>query len=90
MLVDAIIHAAQDPSTHQQEILVANPEQVSFQELIQMVAEHLQVNAPRHFISLKLLQPILKWRWLARKLDMSAEMLNFLRTGDLIWSGLLH
>lgn len=80
MLVDAIIQAAQDPSTHRLEILVANPEQVSFQELIQMIAEHLQVKAPCHFISLKLLQPILKWRWLAKKLDMSAEMLNFLRT----------
>ena len=83
MLVEAIIHAAQDPRTHQQEILVANPEQVFFPELIQMIAQHLQVKAPRHFISLKLLQPILKWQWLARKLDMSTEMLNFLRTEQL-------
>ncbi len=83
MLVDAIIYAAQDPCTHQQEILVANPEQVFFPELIQMIAQHLQVKAPRHFISLKLLQSILKWQWLARKLDMSTEMLNFLRTEQL-------
>lgn len=83
MLVDAIIHAAQDPNTLQQEILVANPEQVSFQELIQLISQQLHLKPPRHFISLKLLKQVLKWRWLAHKLDMSAEMLNFIRTEPL-------
>ena len=83
MLVDAIIHAAQDPNTLQQEILVANPKQVSFQELIQLIAQQLHLKPPRHFISLKLLKQVLKWSWLAQKLDMSAEMLNFIRTEPL-------
>lgn len=80
MLVDAILQAGKDPQTVRNEILVANPEQLTFQALVGMIANSLQVKPPRHFIAISLLKCLLKWRWLARKLDMSAEMLNFLRT----------
>ncbi len=83
MLVNAMVHASKDPQTIGQEILVANPKQISLQTLVNMIAKSLQMNPPRHFISISLLKCILKWQWLAKKLDMSAEMLNFIRTEQL-------
>lgn len=80
MLVNAIVHASKDSQTLKQEILIANPQQLTFQALVEVIANSLQVNSPRFFISLSLLKCILKWRWLAIKLDMSSEMLNFIRT----------
>lgn len=80
MLVDAIVYAAKDSKTLRQEILVANPKQLTFQSLVEMTAQALHVNPPRYFVSISLLRYIFKWKWLAMKLDMSAEMLNFIRT----------
>ena len=80
MLVDAILQAGKDAQTLRREILVANPEQLTFQALVGMIAKSLQVKPPHHFISISLLTCLLKWRWLAIKLDLSAEMLNFIRT----------
>ncbi|TCB33833.1 NAD-dependent epimerase/dehydratase family protein [Acinetobacter sp. ANC 4910] len=83
MLVNAMLHASKDPHTLKQEILVANPKQIPFQILVKIIAQSLQINPPRHFISISFLKWILKWRWLANKLDMSPEMLNFLRIEQL-------
>lgn len=83
MLVNAMLHASKDPHTLKQEILVANPKQIPFQILVKIIAQSLQINPPRHFISISFLKWILKWRWLANKLDMSSEMLNFLRIEQL-------
>lgn len=80
MLVNAIFHAGKDTQTLKQEILVANPEQLSLQTLVSIIANAIQVKAPHHFVSLYFLKWILKWHWLAKKLDMSGEMLNFIRT----------
>ncbi|TCB81551.1 SDR family oxidoreductase [Acinetobacter sp. ANC 4173] len=83
MLVNALVHASKDPLTLKQEILVANPQQISFQTLVKIIGQSLQINPPRHFISISFLKWLLKWRWLANKLDMSPEMLNFIRTEQL-------
>ena len=48
--------------------------------MVGIIAKSLQVKPPRNFISLSLLKFILKSNWLARKLDLSSEMLNFIRT----------
>lgn len=79
MLVDAILYAAKDAKTYRQEILVANPKQLTFQSLVGIIAQSLEMKAPCHFISIQLLKYILKWKWLALKLDLSPEMLNFIR-----------
>ena len=83
MLVNAMVHASKDPQTIRQEILVANPKQIPLQTLVNIIAKSLQMNPPCHFISLSLLKCILKWQWLAKKLDLSSEMLNFIRTEQL-------
>lgn len=83
MLVNAMVHASEDAQALKQEILVANPQQISLQTLVQIIARSLQINPPRHFISISFLKWILKWQWLAKKLDMSPEMLNFIRTEQL-------
>lgn len=83
MLARAIRYAAQDPLAENQEILIANPTQISLQRMIELVAKSLKMKAPTRFISLSLLKFILNWKWLAEKLNMSAESLNFLRTEQL-------
>lgn len=80
LLVDAILHSSRDFQTLKQEVLVANPEQLTFQALVGVIANTIQVKPPHYFISLSLLKFVLRWKWLATKLDMSAEMLNFIRT----------
>jgi thioester reductase-like protein len=83
MLVHAICKASQDQLAVNQEILIANPTQISLQALIQHAADRLNLKAPQYFVSLKILKLILKWKWLAQKLELSAEMLNFIRTEQL-------
>lgn len=80
MLVDAISNAVKDSKTLRQEILVANPKQLTFQVLVEEIAKSLEIKPPCHFISIHLLKYIFKWKWLATQLDMSPEMLNFIRT----------
>jgi hypothetical protein len=43
----------------------------------------MQVNAPKRYVPLRVLGVLLRWRWLAKQLNMSAEMLHFLRTEPL-------
>ena len=83
MLIDGILHAAQDQSTINHEILIANPEQISLQQMIVTMAQTLGAEAPTQFISLSILKIILKCKWLAKKLDLSSESLNFIRTEKL-------
>lgn len=83
LLVDSIIYAAQDQRTINQDILIANPEQISLQQMIVTMAQALSVKAPTQFISLSILKIILKCKWLATKLDLSSESLNFIRTEKL-------
>ncbi len=83
MLVNAICNASQDQLTIYQDILIANPTQVSLQTLIHNAAHRLNLKAPQYFVSLNILKLILKWKWLAQKLDLSAEMLDFIRTEQL-------
>lgn len=83
MLVQAICKASQDQLAIDQEILIANPTQISLQALIRHAADQLNLKAPQYFVSLKILKLILKWTWLAQKLDLSTEMLNFIRTEQL-------
>ena len=79
MLVNAVIEASKNPQTIRQEILIANPKQISLQSLVEIIAKSLKTKPPHRFISISLLKYILKWQWLANKLGMSAEMLNFIR-----------
>lgn len=79
-LVTVMSHAALDPHTENREILVADEATPSLTEVLQLAAHSLQVQAPRRYVPLKLLAFILKWRWLAGKLNLSAEMLHFIRT----------
>ncbi|MFW1642368.1 SDR family oxidoreductase [Acinetobacter guillouiae] len=83
MLVNAIFKASQDQLTIHQDILIANPTQISLQALIDNAAHRLNLKAPQYFVSLHILKLILRWKWLAQKLDLSAEMLNFIRTEQL-------
>ncbi|MFW1735228.1 SDR family oxidoreductase [Acinetobacter sp. ULE_I001] len=83
MLVNAICNASQDQLTIYQDILIANPTQISLQTLIHNAAHRLNLKAPQYFVSLNILKLILKWKWLAQKLDLSAEMLDFIRTEQL-------
>ncbi|WP_256731036.1 hypothetical protein [Acinetobacter sp. SwsAc4] len=49
-------------------------------ELTKMIAQQFNVSAPKQHVPLFILRLILKWTWLANQLEMSAEMLSFLRT----------
>lgn len=82
-LVGAILEASQDMLLIRQEILIAHPVQISLHVLIDSIARQLNLKIPRYFISLRMLKLMLRWRWLAQKLDISAEMLNFIRTEKL-------
>lgn len=79
-LVAVMSHAALDQHTCNREILVADDATPYLSEVLQLAAHTMQVKAPRRYVSLKVLAFILKWRWLAKKLNLSAEMLHFLRT----------
>lgn len=79
MLISAMINATQDSELINQEILIANPKQIPFQHMVQIIADQVKVKSPKYFISLPLLQFILRWEWLAKKMEMSFESLNFLR-----------
>jgi dihydroflavonol-4-reductase len=82
-LVAVMSYAALDQATVNREILVADDATPYLSEVLQLAAQTMHVKAPRRYVSLKLLAVILKWRWLAGKLNLSAEMLHFLLTEQL-------
>ena len=79
-LVAVMAEAGMDPQMRNQALLVADEEQIPLHQLLHLMATQLKLSAPKHYVPLWFLQWLLKWRWLAQKMEMSAEMLHFLRT----------
>lgn len=79
-LVAVMSHAALDPHTVNRELLVADEATPYLSEVLQLAAHSMQATAPSRYVPLALLAFILKWRWLAGKLNLSPEMLHFIRT----------
>lgn len=79
-LVAVMAEAGIDPQMRNQALLVADEKQMPLHQLLHLMATQLKVRSPKYYVPLWFLQRMLKWRWLAQKLEMSAEMLNFLRT----------
>lgn len=82
-LVRVISHAAVEPSLAQRELLVAHQQRFVLPEMLNIIAAQVQQKAPTQFVPLSVLRVILRWKWLAQKLEMSAEMLDFIRTEPL-------
>lgn len=82
-LCRVMLNAATDTKLCNQALLVAAEQHVPMYQLIQIIADQLGVSAPTQHVPIGLLKIILKWRWLAQKLEMSGEMLSFPRTEQL-------
>ncbi len=82
-LCQIMLNAALDNTLSNQTLLVAHEQNIPLSQLTQMIADQLNVTAPIQHVPLRILKLILKWKWLANKLEMSEEMLNFLRTEQL-------
>ncbi|WP_336938384.1 SDR family oxidoreductase [Acinetobacter modestus] len=82
-LCRVMVRAATDSGLVNQSLLVASEQNIPLSELTQMIAQQLNVSAPKQHVPLVILRLILKWTWLANQLEMSAEMLSFLRTEQL-------
>lgn len=82
-LVLVISHAAVEPSLAKRELLVAHQQRFVLPEMLSIIAAQVQQKAPTQFVPLSVLRVILRWKWLAQKLEMSAEMLDFIRTEPL-------
>lgn len=75
--------AATDAKTRNQEVLVADCQTPALSEVLAIAAKTLQVKVPRRYVPLSFLRIVLKWQWLARQLNLSGEMLHFIRTEKL-------
>lgn len=65
-------------------VLISCPRAEHFlSELTKMIAQQFNVSAPKQHVPLTILRLISNWTWLANQLEMSAEMLSFLRTEQL-------
>ncbi|WP_293744204.1 SDR family oxidoreductase [uncultured Acinetobacter sp.] len=82
-LCQVMAQAATDINLSNQALLVASEQKIPLSQLTQMIAQQLNVSAPKQHVPLVILRLILKWTWLANQLEMSAEMLSFLRTEQL-------
>lgn len=82
-LCQVMVKATMDQTLANQAMLVVSEHSVALHQLTRMIADQLQVNAPTRHVPIGLLRFILKWPWLAKKLEMSTEMLSFLRTEQL-------
>ena len=82
-LCRVMLNAAADAKLCNQALLVAAEQHIPMYQLVQIIADQLGVSAPTQHVPIGLLKIILKWRWLAQKLEMSGEMLSFLRTEQL-------
>ncbi|ENX60410.1 MULTISPECIES: SDR family NAD(P)-dependent oxidoreductase [Acinetobacter] len=78
-----MVSASVDMALSNQAMLAVSENNLALHQLTQMIADQLQVNAPTRHVPIGLLRFILKWPWLAKKLEMSTEMLSFLRTEQL-------
>ncbi|WP_436898416.1 SDR family oxidoreductase [Acinetobacter gyllenbergii] len=82
-LCQVMVKATMDQTLANQAMLVVSEHSVALHQLTRMIADQLQVNAPTRYVPIGLLRFILKWPWLAKRLEMSTEMLSFLRTEQL-------
>ncbi|ENV10272.1 hypothetical protein F966_01447 [Acinetobacter higginsii] len=82
-LCQVMVKATMDQTLANQAMLVVSEHSVALHQLTRMIADQLQVNAPTRHVPIGLLRFILKWPWLAKKLEMSTEMLSFLITEQL-------
>jgi dihydroflavonol-4-reductase len=82
-LAQIMRRAATETVTMNQEILVADAQTPSLTEVLAIVAQQLQVKAPTRYVPLRILNVLLKWSWLAKRLHLSAETLHFIRTEKL-------
>lgn len=78
-----IVQSLQDKSHYQQEILLTHPQSIAFHDVIRLIAKQLNRKAPRYAIPIPILSMLLKWQPLAQRLNLSGEMLEFLRTEEL-------
>ncbi|OEC90535.1 SDR family NAD(P)-dependent oxidoreductase [Acinetobacter sp. YK3] len=82
-LCQIMVKASLDQDLANQAMLVVSEHHLALHQLTHLIADQLQVTAPTRHVPIGLLTFILKWQWLARKLELSTEMLNFLRTEPL-------
>ncbi|MGN5764663.1 SDR family oxidoreductase [Acinetobacter calcoaceticus] len=82
-LCQIMVKASMDQALTNQSMLAVSEHDLALAQLTGMIATQLQVKAPTRHIPIALLKLILKWQWLATKLEMSREMLDFLRTEPL-------
>ncbi|MCH7394549.1 SDR family NAD(P)-dependent oxidoreductase [Acinetobacter dispersus] len=83
-----MVSASVDMALSNQAMLAVSENNLALHQLTRVIADQLQVNAPTRHVPIGLLRFILKWQWLAKKLEMSMEMLSFLRTEQLDRDGL--
>lgn len=82
-LVKVIGYAATETGLARSELLVAHEQRLTLSDMFNIMAAQVGQKAPTRYVSLDLLRMILKWKWLAQKLEMSVEMLDFIRTEPL-------
>ena len=82
-LCKVMVRAATDSGLVGQSLLVAPEQNIPLSELTKMIAQQFNVSAPKQHVPLTILRLISNWTWLAKQLEMSAEMLSFLRTEQL-------
>lgn len=79
-LCKVMVRAATDSGLVGQSLLVAPEQNILLSELTKMIAQQFNVSAPKQHVPLTILRLISNWTWLVNQLEMSAEMLIFLRT----------
>lgn len=82
-LTKIMVLAATDAQTVNRELLVANAQTPNLKSVLSIAAQQMQINVPKYYVSIKFLKILVKWQWLARQLNLSGEMLDFLRTENL-------
>jgi hypothetical protein len=82
-LVKVMALAATENSLAQRELLVAHQQRFVLAEMFNIIATQVNQQAPTRYVPLAVLRVILKWKWLAQQLEMSKEMLDFIRTEPL-------
>ncbi|MHA3103604.1 SDR family oxidoreductase [Acinetobacter sp. ANC 3791] len=82
-VVQSITQCLKDTSSYQQEILLVHPQSLSFHRVVRLIAKQLKIQPPRFCVPLPILATLLRWQPLAQRLNLSREMLEFLRTEPL-------
>ncbi|PVZ88314.1 hypothetical protein C9426_09000 [Serratia sp. S1B] len=82
-VVQGITQCLKDTSSYQQEILLVHPQNLSFHHVVRLIAKQLKIQPPRFCVPLPILATLLRWQPLAQRLNLSREMLEFLRTEPL-------